>query len=149
MLLLIKVKSGFHKIKSVDFKKKSRAKYHQFEAFIIRVSKSQELVKTIFSRRILRFVMLLIWQFIIYQIYLNPSHQLETINCPLPSDLYQKDSSGRHVQTVKAVISSTSLRCKTNFILSSQTIFRTSIMVTYFIVNTVVLITLPFCWCIR
>ena len=85
-------------------------KYHQFESFVQRVSKSQDLVKTIFSRRILRFTMLLIWQFIIYQVYLNPSHQLSTFNCPLPAELFLKQSSSQLIQSVPAVISSTSLR---------------------------------------
>ena len=80
-------------------------RFQNFESFVIRMAKSQDLVKTIFARRLLRFFNLVVVQTVIYLVYLIPSHQLSEFNCPLPDSYRRTDAHGHTQETVSAIYS--------------------------------------------
>ncbi|CBY21642.1 unnamed protein product [Oikopleura dioica] len=111
---------------------KTDRNFSNFELFVQRMARSQDLVKTIFARRILRFFALFIINVTIYLIYLTPTRQLHEFRCPLPEAYRIDGAEGAVQETVQALFSGVSQ--------------RTLLLSAYFCINLLTLITLPFCW---
>lgn len=92
---------------------KTDLNFSNFELFVQRMARSQDLVKTIFARRILRFFALFIIDATLYLIYLNPTRQLHEFRCPLPEAYKIDGAEGAVQETVQALFSGVSQRtCK-------------------------------------
>jgi len=89
---------------------KTDRNFSNFELFVQRMARSQDLVKTIFARRILRFFALFIINVTIYLIYLTPTRQLHEFRCPLPEAYRIDGAEGAVQETVQALFSGVSQR---------------------------------------
>ena len=85
-------------------------RFQYFESFVLRMAKTQELVKTIFARRVLRFFNLLVIETVTYLVFLAPSHQLDEFNCLLPESYRAVINGSTHYQVIPAMFTGVTQR---------------------------------------